>query len=140
MSGLFGSLGVAYSGMDTYKTWIDATADNVANVNTVRRTSEQAFQSKYVIGRAVPGANGGVRAGIGDGTSVAGVALSAGDGKLVYEPSHPLADADGMVRYPAVELGDQMTNLIIAQRAYQANVTVFERARDAYSRALEIGK
>jgi len=140
MSGMFGSLGIAYSGMDTYKTWIDATADNIANVNTVRRTDQQAFQSKYVIARAVPGHNGGVKADIGDGTSVAGVALSDDEGKLVYEPTHPLADKDGMVRYPAVELGDQMTNLIIAQRAYQANVTVFERARDAYSKALEIGK
>lgn len=140
MSGLFGSLGVAYSGMDTYKTWIDATADNVANVNTVRRTSEQAWQSKYVIARAIPGNNGGVTAGIGDGAAVAGVALSDDKGKLVYDPNHPLADAEGMVRYPAVEIGDQMTNLIIAQRAYQANVTVFERARDSYSRALEIGK
>ena len=140
MAGMFGALGVAYSGMDTYKTWIDATADNVANVNTVRRTSEQAWQSKYVIARAVPGTRGGVRADIGDGTSVAGVALSDDVGKLVYQPSHPLADAAGMVRYPAVELGDQMTNLIIAQRAYQANVTVFERARDSYLRALEIGK
>ena len=140
MSGLFGTLGVAYSGMDTYKTWIDATADNVANVNTVRSGDDRAWQSKYVIARAVPGTNGGARAGIGDGTSVAGVALSDDEGKLVYEPDHPLANAEGMVRYPAVELGDQMTNLIIAQRAYQANVTVFERARDAYSRALEIGK
>jgi flagellar basal-body rod protein FlgC len=140
MSGLFGSLGIAYSGMDTYKTWIDATADNVANVNTVVRTSETAYQAKYVVARAVPGAGGGVAAGIGEGTSVAGVELSGGDGQLVYDPASPLADAEGMVRRPDMNLTDQMTNLIIAQRAYQANVTVFERARDAYARALEIGK
>ena len=140
MSGLFGSLGIAYSGMDTYKTWIDATADNVANVNTVRRTSETAYQAKYVVARAVPGTNGGVAAGIGNGSSVAGVELSNGSGQVVYDPGSPLADAQGMVRRPDMNLTDQMTNLIIAQRAYQANVTVFERARDAYSRALEIGK
>lgn len=140
MSGLFGSLGVAYSGMDTYKTWIDATADNVANVNTVRRTDQPAYQSKYVVAASVPGTENGPAADIGNGTSVAGVELGDAEGKLVYDPNHPLADAQGMVRYPAVELADQMTNLIIAQRAYQANVTVFERARDAYARALEIGK
>ena len=140
MSGLFGSLGIAYSGMDTYKTWIDATADNVANVNTVRKTSETAYQAKYVIAKAVAGTNGGAAAGIGEGTSVAGVALSSGQGEVVYDPTSPLADAEGMVRRPDMSLSDQMTNLIIAQRAYQANVTVFERARDAYTRALEIGK
>ena len=140
MSALFGSLGVAYSGMDTYKTWIDATADNVANVNTVKRTSETAYQAKYVVARAVPGTRGGVAAGIGLGTSVAGIELSSGEGQIVYDPSSPLADANGMVRRPDMVLSDQMTNLIIAQRAYQANVTVFERARDSYARALEIGK
>ena len=140
MSALFGSLGVAYSGMDTYKTWIDATADNVANVNTVRRTDQPAYQSKYVVAASVPGTGTGPASDIGVGTSVAGVELGDAEGKLVYDPNHPLADAKGMVRYPAVELADQMTNLIIAQRAYQANATVFERARDAYSRALEIGK
>ncbi|MFN8051661.1 MAG: flagellar basal body rod C-terminal domain-containing protein [Acidimicrobiales bacterium] len=140
MSGLFGSLGVAYSGMDTYKTWIDATADNVANVNTVRKTSETAFQAKYVVAQSVPGSRGGVRAGIGQGTSVADIALSSGNGVVVYDPSSPLADAQGMVRRPDVDMSEQMTNLIIAQRAYQANVTVFERARDAYTQALQIGK
>ena len=49
-------------------------------------------------------------------------------------------DEAGMVRHPDMNLSDQMTNLIIAQRAYQANVTVFERARDAYMRGLEIGR
>lgn len=140
MSGLFGSLGVAYSGMNTYKTWLDATADNIANVNTVVSTDQEAYQTKYVVGRAVPGTRSGPAAGIGEGSTVAGVVESTGDGVLALDPDHPLADANGMVRRPNVNLSDQMTNMIIAQRAYQANVTVFERARDAYLRALEIGK
>ena len=59
---------------------------------------------------------------------------------MVYQPDHPYADENGMVRMPDMDLSTQMTNLIIAQRAYQANVTVFERARDSYQRALEIGR
>ena len=138
---MFGSISTAASGMDVYKTWIDATSDNVANVNTVRRTSDVAFQSKYIVARAVPGTGSGLgRGGVGRGATVAGVELGDPNGKVVYDPRHPLADAEGMVRYPSVDLVDQMTNLIIAQRAYQANVTVFERARDSYQRALEIGK
>ena len=132
---MFGSLGVSYSGMDVYRTWIDATADNVANVSTVRRTSEEAYRAKYIVASSVPGTDG-----VGKGARVAGVELGDGEGTLVYDPRHPLADEQGMVRFPAMSLSDQMTNLIIAQRAYQSNVTVFERARDAYQRALEIGK
>ena len=142
MAGPFGSLGIAFSGMDTYKTWIDATADNVANINTVKATSQSAYQAKFVVAEAVPGQSTdmGAGVGIGKGTKVASIAFGDPNGRIVHDPSHPLADAQVNVKYPDVDLAEQMTNLIIAQRAYQANVTVFERARDAYSRALEIGK
>ncbi|QGG94641.1 flagellar basal body rod protein FlgC [Actinomarinicola tropica] len=136
MSALFGSIAIAGSGMGVYKTWIDATADNVANVNTVRSTDEAAFQQRFVVSAAAENGAGQ----IGNGARVAGVLFGDAEGRLVYDPAHPLADEQGMVRHPDMNLSDQMTNLIIAQRAYQANVTVFERARDAYLRGLEIGR
>jgi flagellar basal-body rod protein FlgC len=70
---------------------------------------------------------------------VGGTALGNAEGKLVYEPSHPLADADGYVRYPDVDLGSQMGQMIMAQRAYQANLSVVDRARDAYAAAIQLG-
>lgn len=136
MSDLFGSISVAASGMHVYKTWIDATADNVANANTVRSPDEPAFQARFVVAGSQDVRPGGV----GDGADVRGVLFGDPLGRLVYDPSNPLADEEGYVRRPDMDLSDQMTNLIIAQRAYQANVTVFERARDAYERALQIGR
>jgi len=136
MSALFSSIGVAGSGMGLYKTWIDATADNVANVNNVTSTDEPAFRQRYVVAAANERGDGR----IGEGARVAGVLFGDAEGRLVYDPTHPLADEAGMVRRPDMDLSEQMTNLIIAQRAYQANVTVFERARDAYLRGLEIGR
>ena len=136
MSALFNSISIAGSGMGVYKTWIDATADNIANVNTVTGTDSAAFQQRFVVSQAVENGAGQV----GRGAAVAGVAFGDATGRLVYDPTHPLADEEGMVRHPDMNLSDQMTNLIIAQRAYQANVTVFERARDAYLRGLEIGR
>lgn len=140
MAAMFGGLGVAASGMSTYKTWLDAIADNVANVNTIRSTSEAAYQSKYVVARSVEGSGYGVQAKIGKGASVANVVKNDPEGTVTYAPDHPLADEQGLVRLPNVDMGEQMTNMVIAQRAYQMNVTVFERARDSYLRALEIGK
>jgi flagellar basal-body rod protein FlgC len=58
----------------------------------------------------------------------------------VHEPAHPLADADGNVRYPDIDLGSQMTQLIMAQRGYQANLAVVDRAKDAYTAALQLGR
>jgi flagellar basal-body rod protein FlgC len=122
--------------MHVYKTWIDALSDNVANVNTVTRTNEAAFQERYIDARAVNYGDNGV----GAGARVAAVRWGDADGRLVHDPDHPLADENGMVRHPDMNLSDQMTSLIVAQRAYQANIAVFERARESYQRALEIGK
>lgn len=133
---MFGSLGVSASGMDVYQTWIDAISDNVANVNTIRSTDEAAFQEKLVVAEST----GGAGSSIGSGARVSGIRLGDEEGRLIYDPGHPLADDDGMVRAPDMNLETQMTHLIVAQRSYQANVTVFERARDSYQRALEIGR
>ncbi len=61
-------------------------------------------------------------------------------GRIVYQPDNPLADAEGNVRMPDIDLADQMGQLIMAQRGYQANLAVVQRAQDAYSAALQLGK
>jgi flagellar basal-body rod protein FlgC len=75
-----------------------------------------------------------------EGVRVTGAALGSREGRLVSDPTHALADADGMVRMPDMDMGEQMTQLIIAQRAYQVNINVIERARDAYTAALSLGR
>jgi flagellar basal-body rod protein FlgC len=71
---------------------------------------------------------------------VAGVSFGSGEGRVVYEPDNPLADENGNVKYPDIDLGDQMAELMMAQRGYQANATVIDRATDAYKAALALGK
>jgi flagellar basal-body rod protein FlgC len=128
---MFSAIGIAQSGISTYKTWLNATADNVANVNDARRTSDPAYQARRIVVNSIPD-GGGVR--------VTRAEFGNPAGRLVNDPNNPLADAQGMVKMPDMNLSDEMTSLIIAQRAYQANVTAFERARDGYLRELEIGK
>jgi flagellar basal-body rod protein FlgC len=128
---VFSVIGIAGTGATVYRKWLDAVSDNIANLNTVRATSEAAYQEKRVIAEPMPG--GGVQ--------VAGtVAGSSAEGKLVYEPNHPLADANGYVRYPDVDLSSEMTQLIMAQRGYQANLSSVDRAREAYQAALQLGR
>jgi flagellar basal-body rod protein FlgC len=113
---------------------MDAVSDNIANINTVSRTNEDAFKERFVVAQAVDygSGEGGVR--------VARAEFGSGTGRLVYDPTHPLADKDGYVKYPDIDLGDQMTELIMAQRGYQANLAVVERATNAYQAALQLGK
>ena len=74
------------------------------------------------------------------GATVTGISLGDATGRLVSDPTNPLADAQGMVRYPDIDMGDQMTQLMIAQRGYEANLSVIDRAKDAYQQALSIGR
>jgi flagellar basal-body rod protein FlgC len=59
---------------------------------------------------------------------------------MVYEPDNPVADANGYVRYPDIDLSEQMGSLIMAQRGYQANAAVVDRAKETYQAALQIGR
>ncbi|NTW41022.1 MAG: flagellar basal body rod protein FlgC [Cellulomonadaceae bacterium] len=131
--GTFDAIGIAGSGMTVYRTWLDAISDNLANLSTVTSTDDNAFQARYVVAEA---ADYGQPAG----AKVAGVEFGSAEGRLVYEPDHPLADAEGYVRYPDIDMSTQMTQLIMAQRGYQANAAVVDRARESYLAALQIGR
>ncbi len=130
---IFRSLDISTSGMDVYQTWLDAVADNIANVNTIRSTDEAAYQERLVV------VSSQTDNGKPAGARVTQAKFGNAEGIQIYDPTNPLADEEGMVRAPDMSLSDQMTHMLIAQRAYQANVSAFERARDAYRRALEIG-
>lgn len=134
MSGPFHSLSISGSGMDVYQTWLDAIADNVANINNVTSTDSAAFQERFVIAQATQ-SNGSM-----NGAKVSRIEFGNPYGREIYNPEHVLADEDGMIRVPDIELSHQMTHMLVAQRAYQANVSAFRSARDAYQRALEIGR
>lgn len=129
--GIFSAIGIAGTGMTAHRTWLDAISNNLANINTVRGTGESAFQANYVAAQA---------SAADDGVEVTGIELGSAEGRIVYEPDHPLADAEGYVRYPDIDLSEQMTSMIMAQRGYQANAAVVERATEAYQAALQIGK
>ena len=136
--GLFSTFQTSGSGLHVYRTWLDAVSDNVANLSTATRPGQPAFAERLVVAQSIPD---GVESGYQQpgGAMVTAAAFGSTRGRLVYQPGHPLADANGLVAYPDMDLSDQMTALLLAQRGYQANLAVVERAKDAYQQALEIG-
>ncbi len=128
--GAFDMIRIANTSLGMHQTWLDALANNIANVNTVRSTSENAFQAQLV--NAESRADGGV--------DVASIELGDAEGRVTYAPDHPLADADGYVRMPDIDMGSQMSQLIMAQRGFQASVQVTKNAQETYSSALQIGR
>jgi flagellar basal-body rod protein FlgC len=113
---------------------MDAISDNIANVNTVRPAGQPAFQARYVEAQSVE--NGGTGAGV----AVAGIKLGSAQGRMVFDPTNPMADAKGYVRLPDVDLAEQMTSMIMAQRGYQANAANLDRVRASYQAALQMGR
>lgn len=134
MTDVFEALSVNGTGMNVHQRWMDTLSDNIANINTVRPTSENAFRARYVVAQAVEDGRTGA------GVRVADVALGSAEGRLVYQPDHPLADARGYVRLPDIDMGEQMTDLIMAQRGYQANLSSLDRVRASYQAAIQMGR
>ena len=130
MSGMFGALDTATSGMTLGRTIMDVVSNNVANVNTVRAAGEAPFRASLVVAQSRPGT---------EGVSVQGTVVQAGAPDVVYDPENPLADGEGYVTRPKVDLTEEMTNMMMASRLYQANLTVMQQARDSYAQALRIG-
>jgi flagellar basal-body rod protein FlgC len=125
------AIGIAGTALTVHRKWLDAVSDNLANVNTATATSGAAFRARYVLAEAGQG---------NTGVYVAGAAFGSAEGRTVYQPDHPLADAEGYVRYPDIDLASQMGQLIMAQRGYQANAAVVDRAKTMYEAGLQIGK
>jgi flagellar basal-body rod protein FlgC len=133
---MFEAIGTAGTGLSTYRTWIDTIANNIANVNDTSPTSGPAFQAQFVQAESLPSD----AEGVGGGVHVTGLPESSAQGILTYAPEDPQADAQGYVRRPDIDMSQQMGNLIMAQRAFQANATVVDRAKDVYESAIAIGK
>ncbi|ERK70434.1 MULTISPECIES: flagellar basal body rod protein FlgC [Leifsonia] len=127
----FDAIGIAGTGLTLHRKWLDAVSDNLANINTAKPTDGAAFQARYVVAQEGQGVSGAY---------VAGAAYGSAEGRMVYEPDNPVADAEGYVRYPDIDLSEQMGALIMAQRGYQANAAVVDRAKETYQAALQIGK
>ena len=127
----FDAIGIASTGLTVHRKWLDAISDNIANANTVKSMDDTAFQARYVE----------VQEGAGNsGAYVKGAAFGSAAGRVTYDPDNPLANDEGYVRMPDIDLGTQMADLIMAQRGYQANAAVVDRAKTAYEAALQIGK
>ena len=132
---MYDAINTAGSGLQTYHTWLDVIANNIANVNDTSAPNGKVFTEHYLQAGEIPGAGG-----IGQGVRPTEVGAKPGDGELVEDPDSPYADAQGYVRRTDVDLSAQMGDMIAAQRAFQANADVVDRAKDVYEAAIGIGK
>lgn len=143
---LFTGMNINASGMSAERLRLDVISENIANANTTRTKEGGPYVRKNVIFTekvSTADSFGEVLnrtiSGIGNGVKVTAITKDTDtDMNLVYEPSHPDADENGYVLYPNVNIVTEMTDLIDASRAFEANTTAFEASKNVASRGLSI--
>lgn len=145
--GFLNAINISASALTAEKLRMDVISKNIANVNTTRTAEGTPYRRQTVVfqdaGSNIPfsqylsDASKGL---IGGGVKVKGIVEDQSPFKLVYEPGHPDADADGYVKMPNVEIMNEMVNMITASRAYEANITALNSTKGMAMKALEIGR
>ena len=138
-------MNISASALTATRLRMDVITENMANANTTRTANEDPYRRKFVVfqersrdgnfasffNRAQKSA-GGVR--------VLEIGEDMSEFKLDYNPSHPDADEDGYVRMPNVEVVQEMTDMMSAFRAYEANITALNTLKDMAVKTLELGR
>lgn len=133
--GPFAGIDIATTGLGFDKYWMDTVAHNIANVNTMTTPGQQPFRARMVSAMPLP-----TNDAQGGGVVVADVLARGGDPTLAFDPQNPLADDQGYVQGAVVDLADEMGDLILASRSYQANMSVFKEARDSLQVTTTLGR
>lgn len=143
---IFGAMDVSATGMTAQQLRMDTISENIANVNTTRGADGKPYRRKTVVfeeksyptfSESLSMAN---KHNIGKGVKVTQIVEDPAEGRLVYDPSHPDANEDGYVTLPNVNTVTEMTNMIDATRAFEANVTVMNSTKGMALKALDIGQ
>lgn len=126
---------IAASALTAQSMRLNAVASNLANVNSAHASTGEGYKAKQVIFEAAPVSTGAAYA---QGVRVKEVVEDKAPGRLVYDPSHPLADAKGYVAYPNVDAVEEMVNMISASRSYQTNAEMMATAKELTQRTLAL--
>jgi flagellar basal-body rod protein FlgC len=142
---IFGAIDVAASGMTAERLRLDVISNNIANVNTTRTADGGPYRRQFVVFEPRQGdASSFSQVMSGqlqlNGVRVSGIRKDDSPLRMVYEPGHPDADAQGYVRMPNINIVTEMVDMMTASRAYEANVTSVNVAKSMMLKALEIGK
>lgn len=142
----FSSMRISASGMNAQQTRMNSISSNIANAETAQTAEGGPYRRQDPVFSAMADREsfGEILAGHLDehaqGVQVTEIQQDQKAPRMVFNPKHPLANADGYVAMPNVNPVEEMANMISASRSYEANVTALNAAKGMAMKALEIGK
>jgi flagellar basal-body rod protein FlgC len=133
---LFNVFEISSSAIAAQSQRLNTVASNIANADSAAGPDGKAYRAKQVVFQAVPSRTGEGPAKV----RVADVVEDASPARMVFDPRHPFADADGYVSMPNVSVVEEMVNMLSASRSYQTNVEVMNTAKNLLLKSLTIGQ
>lgn len=130
---MFSALSISGSGAEAMQTWIDTSAGNVANMSDTVAVGKPAY------GAQTPFLSPVATGGAGEAVQVSRVTVRTTLGIVTYQPTSPIANAQGDVVVPNVDLASQMVGMVQAQDGYQVDTAMMQKAMAAYTAGLTIG-
>ncbi len=136
---LFNVFNITGSGMSAQSVRLNTTASNIANADSVSSSIDQTYRARHpVFAAAMQEAAAGQKGNVG--VQVLGVVESNKPLNFEYAPEHPMADNEGYIYKPNVNVIEEMTNMISASRSYQTNVQLAESAKNMLNKTLVLGQ
>jgi flagellar basal-body rod protein FlgC len=135
------SLKISTSGLYAQRRRMDVIASNLSNIETTRTEQGGPYRRKMVVIGAKPVEDFESRYQMQiDEVQFGGVVEDQSPFKKAFNPSHPDANEDGYVLKPNIDLVVEMTNMLMARRAFEANLSAIKSTRQMALKALEIGR
>jgi len=136
---LFNVFNITASGMSAQSMRLNTTASNIANADSVSSSVDETYRARHpVFAAAMQKAAAGQEANVG--VQVLGIVESDKPLNVEYAPEHPMADQNGNIYKPNVNVIEEMTNMISASRSYQTNVQLAESAKNMLNKTLTLGQ
>ena len=139
MPGIFNAIDISASGLMAERVRMETTANNIANANTTMTADGTPYSRQTVVFAAALDKSG--KSGSSPdqgGVQVVGIQSSNEEFPVVYDPSHPHADAEGMLRLPNVKIPNEMVDMITASRSYEANLRSISLFKDMVEQSLNL--
>ncbi len=141
---IFDSMQISSSAMKAQRLRLNTISSNIANIETTRTPEGGPYRKQEVVfrstGKVFQQHLDDQLKGAIQGVEVAEIVPSNAPPKMVYDPSHPDANSEGLVAMPNINLFEEMADMMTASRAYDANVTAIKAAKFMAVKALDIGR
>ena len=136
---LFNVMSISSTGMEAENVRLNTTASNIANANSVSSSYDETYRARHpVFAAELQRAMGDQSKGVG--VEVKGSVESDAPWQVEYAPHNPMADEEGYIYKPNVNIVEEMANMMSASKAYETNVQVADTTKKIFRRVLQLGQ